>query len=319
MSQILIISGPTATGKTALALQLAKVLNGELVSADSRQVYIGMDIVTGKDLPANSKFQATSLKWKDRHLSNYDVDGVKVWLYDVVYPNESFNVSFWHACATLAISDIHSRGKLPIVVGSTGLYIKSLTHNLDNISVAPNLSLRQKLANYSPGKLYSYLAKLDPIKAASLNISDKANPRRLLRAIEIALSPPSLFQREGWGESYQVSLTCPKDLLYDRIDQRVLARISAGAEAEARTLSAKYGWDVPGLRTSGYMVWQDYFQGKSTLEEVIKKWQTAEHHDARHQALWFTKHPANLAVDISNVSLPEIVQGWYNKLHDQKS
>jgi tRNA dimethylallyltransferase len=116
MDKLLIISGPTASGKTDLALKLAYRLNGELVSADSRQVYVGMDIVTGKDIPTGFSKEQSGLRWNNRDISYYSDSKTRIWLTDLVYPNESFNVSFWNTCATTVISDIHARGKLPIVV-----------------------------------------------------------------------------------------------------------------------------------------------------------------------------------------------------------
>lgn len=318
MSEILIISGPTATGKTALALQLAAKLNGELVSADSRQVYIGVDIVTGKDIPPNARYSMSNIQWQGRELGYYSTDNTRIWLYDVVYPNEQFNVSFWHNCATRIISDIHSRGKLPIIVGVTGLYIKSLTHDLGHIHIPHNPGLRKQLASLSPQELFVYLNQLDPVRSQTLNQSDQLNPRRLLRAIELATSPlpsPSLGLREGLGVSYQVSLTAPRQFLYDRINHRVLNRISAGAEQEVKSLVQHYGWSVPGLHVSGYQVWQDYFTSRLTLEQVITNWQLAEHRDCRHQSTWFAKHPGQLQLSVDQDKVFPLALAWYNKLH----
>ena len=130
-SKLLIICGPTATGKTGFGIEMANKFGGEIISADSRQVYKGMDVVTGKDLPKNDKRQVTNVKWRDRHLSFYEIEGVRVWLYDVVEPNEPFNVAFWKECFDLISADMQSRSKLPIVVGGTGLYFKSLRKAID--------------------------------------------------------------------------------------------------------------------------------------------------------------------------------------------
>jgi tRNA dimethylallyltransferase len=127
MHKILIICGPTATGKTTFGIEIAKKFNGEIISADSRQVFTGMDIVTGKDLPPSSRLHVSNLKWRDRKLKYYIVDGIKIWLYDIVFPYEPFNIAFWNEASTRVISDVNRRGKIPIVVGGTGLYIKSLS------------------------------------------------------------------------------------------------------------------------------------------------------------------------------------------------
>ncbi|MEK7504152.1 MAG: hypothetical protein AAB550_01480, partial [Patescibacteria group bacterium] len=199
---VVVICGPTATGKTKLALRLANEFNGELISADSQQIYLGRDAETGKDK---------------------DIIGQsKVWLMDVLKPGEEFSVSLWRKLAHEAIADILSRGKLPIVVGGSGLYIRALVENLPNVDVQQNLDLRN--SNKSIPELFDILNNIDSVKAKSLNDSDKRNPRRLIRAIEIAQSPsPKLG--EGLGVRYlQIGLTAPKEFLIERIKQRVKER-----------------------------------------------------------------------------------------------
>jgi len=225
MNRVLIICGPTATGKTKFGINLAKALNGEIISADSRQVYIGKNIIHGKDLLPKLKAQSSKLKWRDRYLKYYEVDGVKIWLYDIVYPNEPFNVAFWKECADIIIADIICRHKLPIVVGGTGLYLKSLSQSLSQISVPPNLLLRNELANKGPKYLFNYLNKIDSTRAASLNSSDRQNPRRLIRALEISLSDKSSPRLGGEVRSYlQIGLTAPKEELILKIKERVKKR-----------------------------------------------------------------------------------------------
>ena len=206
MKKALIICGPTATGKTKLALQLAKEFNGELVSADSRQVYVWSDIETGKykDIIKNS--------------------GIKVWLLDILNENEEFSVSVWRRLAQTAINDILSRGKLPIIVGGSGLYIKSIVQDLPNIDVPFDKELRKNFENKTAKELFDYLKSIDLAKAKSLNNSDKNNPRRLIRAIEI-VQHPSLKLREGLGVSYiQIGLTADPEYLKEKIRQRVKQR-----------------------------------------------------------------------------------------------
>ena len=290
MDKVLIICGPTATGKTVLALELAKKLNGEIVSADSRQVYVGKNIVTGKDLPALLRPQASSLKWADRYLKYYEVAGVKIWLYDIVSSGKEFNVSYWKECADLVIHDILSRHRVPIVVGGTGLFIKSLTQPLSQITIPPHPLLRTKLANKSAGYLFNYLNKIDSIRAASLNISDRQNPRRLIRAIEISLSQSTrsaLNSKPTNYKSLHIGLTAPRAELYHRIDRRVLDRIAAGAAAEDPLLAA----DPP-------------------------RWQFTEHQIARQQLTWFKKQPHIHWFDVTSPSwqtkAEKLVIDWYN-------
>lgn len=285
-TKVLVVNGPTATGKTNFALQIAKELGGELVSADSRQVYIGRDIINGKDLPLGSEPQNSNLKWRDRYLNSYEVNGIKLWLLDVVYPNEDFNVSFWKECADLVITDILKRHKLPIVVGGTGLYIKSLFDNLSQISIPPNEELRKRLANKSAKYLFSYLNNLDQIKAASLNNSDKNNPRRLIRAIEISLSEPKIDMPTNFN-FLQIGLTAPKEVLFQRVNKRIDDRIIAGAVVE----------DL-------------------LLVKNPAKWQQLEHDIIRHQLTWFKKAPNINWFDVNkkdwNPQAISLVKNWYN-------
>lgn len=205
MNKVLIICGPTATGKTKFALALSKKFNGELVSADSQQVYLGRDLETGKD--------------KDI------LGNSKVWLFDILEQDEEFSVSVWRHLAQKAIADILSRGKLPIVVGGSGLYIKSLVEDLPDIDVPYDKKLRKKLENKSASQLFDYLKSINSEKALSMNESDNKNPRRLIRAIEIQKAFPSLKLREGLGVSYlQIGLTSPKENLIARIKKRVADR-----------------------------------------------------------------------------------------------
>jgi len=195
MSKVLIICGPTAVGKTALGVRLAKELNGEIISADSRQVYKGMDIGTGKDLPVNPKFEILNPKQilnskfqiLNYQIGYYEIDGVKVWLLDIVEPDCQFSVADYVRCANSVIEDIWRRGKLPILVGGTGFYIKAIVDGIETIGVGPDWSLRRKLSNYQIIKLSNLLKKIDLEKWKRMNESDQKNPRRLVRAIEVAI------------------------------------------------------------------------------------------------------------------------------------
>jgi len=283
MNKILIIAGLTATGKTQFAQEVAKRFNGELISADSRQVYKGMDIITGKD--------------KDK------ID-VPVWLYDLVNPNEPFSVSLWHNHALSAIKDISSRGKLPIVVGGTGLYLRSLIQDLETINISPNPTLRQKLSQLSASDLFAKLQKLDPIKVNSLNNSEKNNPRRLIRYLEIVLSKqkqrPSLKLREGLGVSYCV-LTCPNPILKERIKERVVKRLHEGALTELKNLLKKYNKSLPSFTACGY---------QSLLASTDPQvWINSEYHYAKRQKTFFQKYFPQNSVDITQ-------SGWQSQLLD---
>lgn len=238
MQKVLVICGPTATGKTALATFLAKVVQGELISADSRQVYRGMDLTTGKDRT-----------------------DVPIWLYDVVDPDGSFSVSQWVRLAKDAVADIAARGKLPIVVGGTGLYIKALLQPLETIDIPPNEPLRKKLAKLSTEELQAMIPRGD------MNASDWHNPRRLVRRIEIAQAKPSSISEPVPYDSLVIGLTTDMPRLYKRIDQRLQARMDAGMQKEIDMLLAGYDAHLPSMGVIGLN----------------------EHAYARRQMTWFKK------------------------------
>ncbi len=200
MNKLLIVSGPTATGKTALAVKLAKKYNGEIVSADSRQVYKGLDVLTGKDTPKG----ATPTFHKSMRLGNssfdiisYEISDIPIWLLDVATPDVLFSISAYKHIAQDVIRDIHARGKLPIVVGGSGLYIQSLIEKIETIDIPLNVDLRNKLQDYDVEKLQAELQIVDADKLQSMNDSDHNNPRRLVRAIEVAV----------WQKENQIHIT----------------------------------------------------------------------------------------------------------------
>lgn len=223
MNKLLVICGPTATGKTALAIQMAKKFNGELVSADSRQVYRGMDLVTGKDTP----------------------DVPTTWLYDVVDPDEEFSVSQWVKLARAAIADIQKRNKLPIIVGGTGLYINALIQPFETIDIPPNKALRTKLQTMSVRELQAMTMRGD------MNQSDWNNPRRLIRKIEISKSKKEKTKQEKIYDQCIIGLTAPLPILYARIDKRFATRVQQGMKEEIDRLIKKYGRDLPSMSAIG--------------------------------------------------------------------
>ena len=282
------------------------------MSADSRQVYRGMDIVTGKDVPIGQYLIESNLKWRDRNLGYYDMDGIRIWLYDIVSADEPFNVSYWNEAAVLLIDDIQERDRFPVVVGGTGLYIKSLVSPMDTISSPPNYLLRDKLKQKNPEELMKILDKLDSAKAARLNVSDRQNPRRLVRAIELGLNDGASRSEEIPYPSLQIGLTAPLPFLKSRIAQRVETRIDAGAVEESQSLIARYDLGYPSMSASGYKAFQS--------EDWKEKWITLENQYLKRQLTWFKKQPD---IHWFDISLPDwksqaqtFVQDWYNKLHD---
>jgi len=234
---LIIITGQTATGKTKLALELAEKYNGELVNFDSRQIYKYLDIITGKDLPNNTKL-------KDEYFlipNPYSLIPIRLWLYDVVTPDQYFSSFDFVKQVKPIIEAIKKRGKTPILVGGTYLYLKHLLYGIDINNSPPNFKLREKLNNKSVVELQKKLISLKRQIFENMNHSDQLNPRRLIRRIEIAKSKtktvlnktvfiksvPKIFI----GLKYK-----DKSKLRQVIEKRVEKRLKSGAVEEVEKL-----------------------------------------------------------------------------------
>ncbi|HUD20378.1 MAG TPA: tRNA (adenosine(37)-N6)-dimethylallyltransferase MiaA [Patescibacteria group bacterium] len=329
MQKILVICGPTGAGKTAAAIHLATLLNGELVSADSRQVYKEMDIGTGKDLPRKSKIKNLEFnidfRNKNYELFAYDMFGVPIWMYDVVLPNEDFSVSHFQSLATSVIKNIWSRSKLPILVGGTGFYIDALLNPPDTISVPRNDKLREELLTLSSDALQLKLNTINPQILASMNNSDRNNPRRLVRRIELEvnINTDYMVSKIPVSDVLMIGLTMPKQKLDKKIDARVDARVEDGIIREIQDLlGAGYSWNIPSMSGLGYSQWKTYFEArvgdrKKLIGAIIHEWKTAEQHYAKRQLTWFKKRKTIIWYDSSIVGyerdIAERVNAWYTQ------
>jgi len=329
MKKLLIICGPTATGKTALAIDLAKRFNGELISADSRQVYRGMDIGTGKDTLGKSKVKSQKLKAQIKNkiyeLLPYDIGGVLLWMVDVIDPDEEFSVAHYQYLATCVIEDIRKRGKLPIVVGGTGMYIVSILSPIETSHIPPNKQLRKILERYSLEELQVRLEKDAPLVWNVMNESDRQNSRRLVRKIEIVVYPrgkeSKIFRDKEKENALIIGLTASYPMLYEKIDQRVDKRVKEGIIGEITSLLEKgYSWELSSMNTFGYKEWKDYMllshaHCRMSQKDVVQRWKWDEHGYARRQMTWFKKMGGVHMVDITVRSWSEkveaIVSSWY--------
>lgn len=320
MNKLLVICGQTATGKTSLALKLADKLKGELISADSRQVYKDMDIGTGKDLPVNAKF-----KYQNAKLGGYyKVGNVKIWGYDLVKTTKEFNVSDYAKIAREIINDIWNRKKLPIIVGGSGLYIKGLMDGIDTLGIGKNERLRKKLSEKTIDELLSVLMTLNCVKASSLNESDRKNSRRLIRAIEIAKSKSlssssnTSLAKELEADILFVGLKIQRDELLKRIEKRVKERVEEGFLEEIRLLLRKgVKWNDSAMTATGYRQLESYINKSKSLDEVIKDWTRSEFRYAKRQLTWFKKDGRVNWFDVTDKKSPEriekFVKKWYFK------
>lgn len=284
--KIIVILGPTAAGKTDLGLALAKEFNGEVVSADSRQIYKKMDIGTAKP-KADFRLQSS-----DFGRGVYTVDGVPHHLMDIVDPGEDFSLADYKKAALLAINDILSRGKVPIIVGGTGLYIRALVDNFDIPKIEPSKKLRQQLEKKTLPQLVSLLKKIDPASAQKVDLK---NPRRVLRALEVfILSGEPFFKQRTKSaplfNALQIGISLPRAELFARIDRRVEAQMKAGLVAETQKLARqKYGWRLPSMSGIGYKQVGLYLRGEKSLAEAEEILKRDSRRYAKRQMTWFNK------------------------------
>lgn len=307
MKKALFIVGPTASGKTELGLKLALKFNGAIVSADSVQVYKGLDVISGKDIkgklktprPRQAKWGGQNLRLKtgqaDLNLGFYEVDGIKIYLLDVVSPEYSFSVSDYVSIAKPTIETLAKQNILPIIVGGTGFYIKALLDGVDTISIPPNEKLRLSLDRKNIEELQILLKKTDSKKHESMNESDRKNKRRLIRAIEIseylvANHPIPKRQKLEGHNVLIIGLHAKKETIKLRIDERVERRIEQGAFEEAERLFGSYDKLCNSVKNAnGYKQLFEYLKDKVTKEEAVENWRRAEYINAKKQMTWFGK------------------------------
>jgi len=277
MSHLIAIVGPTAVGKSALAIHLAQVFGGEIVSADSRQVFHGMDIGTAKPNP------------EERELVPHH-------LIDVVEPDQDFSLALYQQMATRAIQDIQRRGRLALLVGGSGLYVRALLWGFRIPHVSPDTelrrSLKQKAAEEGYMALYEELKGVDPTAAKRI---DPHNVRRVIRALEVfrAIGLP-FSQLQGSSpflpnyRTITIGLTTSRGDLYRRIDSRVDTMMEQGLVDEVKLLLERgYSLDLPAMSGLGYKQIGQYLNGELNLAEAVQKMKNETHRFARHQYAWF--------------------------------
>ena len=286
--QILVIVGPTAVGKSALAVWLAKKLNGEVISADSRQVYRGLNIGTGK-------------------IAKKEMPGVPHHLLDVANPKKQFSAADFIRLGRAVIVDIMARGKTPIICGGTGFYISALLGEISLSSTPPNPKLRARLLKKSAAALFAILKKLNPAQAKKIDLN---NPCRLIRAIEIAsylykhknlaekqhtltLSDSNKLVYPTWELNSQVikiGMTLPPEKLKEKIRTRLLAQIKTGMVAEAKHLHKNsLSWKRMEELGLEYRYLSRFLRGKISKNEMVEKLVTEIWRYAKRQMTWFKR------------------------------
>lgn len=303
--KILAIVGPSASGKSSLSVKLAKKLNGEIISADSRLIYKELDIATAKP-------------------TFDEMSGVKHHLIDIKEPIEDYSVSDFLDDAKKTIEKIVSLGQIPIVAGGTGLYFRILLENYDLPRVAPNQELREELEKKSSENLYQMLLELDSKIAEKIHSNNRV---KIIRAIEVCKSlniPMSEAQgkKEPEYEVLWIGLTSSdRQFLYDRIDLRVEQMINNGLIEEAKRLFDKYS-DLAILKnTIGYQELESYFSNLSSLEEAVEKIKQNTRRYAKRQLSWFRSNKNinwfNIDEQNEEVISQLIEQKWTNFLETE--
>jgi tRNA dimethylallyltransferase len=317
--KLLVVCGTTATGKTDLALQLAKKFKGELVSADSRQVYKHMNIGTGKDIPEDFWLETSNIPFQGQKIVYYTNGKTRIWGYDLVHPKSEFSVAQYVDAAHAIISHIHNDGKLPILVGGTGLYIKAVVDGVGTSIVPKNEKLRNKLEMETVDNLQMMLRKLDRTRFDAMNSSDSQNSRRLIRAIEIAsFDGEIIVKNEPKYNCLFVGLKIKKDVLDERINHRVETRLKAGQRQEVSGLIEKgIHWTDQSMSSIGYKEWKKYFAKEISLSDVSSLWKLHERKYAKRQKTWFKKeeriHWFSADKAIAK-KVERLVSSWYKKL-----
>jgi tRNA dimethylallyltransferase len=293
---LVVIVGPTATGKSEIAIQLAEEFNGEIVSADSRQVYRGMDIGTGKVLAEQQ-------------------GRIPHHLLDVADPKQTYTLAQFQKAAIAAIEDIQKRGRLPFLVGGTGLYVRAVVDNLRIPAVPPQAKLRQELEKLSLAKLQQRLKEVEPIDFDTIDLK---NPRRVIRAIEVSETAGVPFSKlRGSGptlfDALEIGIRKPDATLRERIETRMKERMDRGLVDEVKHLHQQgVTWaqfEAFGLE---YRRVAEYMQGKLTYEQALAKQRQDLFKFAKRQMTWFKKDRRIKWVDDDD-GAEELVSDWLVK------
>lgn len=305
--KLIVLLGPTASGKSSLAIAIAKACNGEIIQADSRNVYRKMNIGTAKPV-GDKKFaaevrpedvEARGIHEKHREMNILElfeekpllVEGIPHWGIDLVDPDEPFSVQDFKTYAEKKIWEIAKRGHVPILAGGTGLYIQAVVDNLQFTDTEPDLALRAQLNDLSNEELEHRLWRIDPEAAETIDVH---NRRRLIRAIEVVeqSGKPLKEQQQKGEQMYDVlilGIERPREELYERIDTRVDQMIAEGLVDEVRALKEEYGCEVQSMTGIGYRQICAFLEGYMKLRDAIEVLKRDTRHYAKRQLTWFRR------------------------------
>lgn len=271
-SKIIIILGPTASGKSALAVKLAKQFNDEIISADSRQIYKGIDIASGK-------------------ITKKEMRSVPHHLISIASPKKIITVAQWKKLAEAAIKKILTRNQIPIICGGAGLYISALVDNFQIPKGAADTTLRLRLEQKSAKELFFELKKIDPKTAKTI---DKNNKRRLVRALEVTIKTGQSFKKQQTKAApkydfLQIGINTPRDELSKKISKRVDQMVKKGLFREAKKLLKNYKTTLPSMSGIGYKEIERFLKGGISKKSAIEQIKQNTRHYAKRQMTWFKR------------------------------
>ena len=295
----LVIAGPTGVGKTDLSIKLAKLLDADIISADSAQIYKGMDIGTAK-------------------ITTEEMQGVKHYMLDVVEPIKKYSVGDYQTAVDNILNEKEKENKNIILTGGTGLYIGSITEGLSDLPAGDPI-LREELLKLDNEELYKKLMELDPQAAQDIHIN---NRRRVERAVEVCLLTGDKFsvlsKKNIKNNNYnflKVALERDREHLYERINLRVDIMLEKGLEQEVRDLYEKYGENLRKINIIGYTELMEYFNGKVTYEEAVENIKRNSRRYAKRQFTWFKNDPTYVWFDLDKLSEEEIINSIMSELN----
>lgn len=295
----LVIAGPTGVGKTDLSIKLAKLLDADIISADSAQIYKGMNIGTAK-------------------ITAEDMEGVKHYMLDVVEPIKKYSVGDYQTAVDNILNEKEKENKNIILTGGTGLYIGSITEGLSDLPAGDPI-LREELLKLDSEELYKKLMELDPQAAQDIHIN---NRRRVERAVEVCLLTGDKFSvlskkniKNNNYNFFKVALERDREYLYERINLRVDIMLEKGLEQEVRDLYEKYGENLRKINIIGYTELIEYFNGKVTYEEAVENIKRNSRRYAKRQFTWFKNDPTYVWFDLDKLSEEEIINSIMSELN----
>lgn len=292
--KLIAILGPTASGKTALGIQIAKLVGGEVISVDSRMVYKGMDVGTAKP---EGEWKTGEIEIGGRidqmfgARKQFFVEDVPHWGIDLVEPDQEYSVAQFKEYTEKKIAEIVKHKHVPILVGGTGLWLSAVIDNLDLSSTPSDENLRAELEEKSLGDLFHEYKKLDPVGAEQI---DRDNKRRVLRALEVTLltgKPFSELQTRGVPkyDVLQIGIAVEREVLNERINDRVDEMIAHELVTEVRSLKQKYGCEIESMTGIGYRQVCEFLDGRSSLKDAIEEIKKDTRHYAKRQMTWFKR------------------------------